>query len=141
MACLCPRNSISNVVASVTTHDDILKIKWKRCSKKHETIVEGHKHIHVTHLHMHIHMYVCVCVCEGEGEGEEREGRGVVLGGSVGRWVGEYVLVRVCVVFVVVSVVLVFVSVVLVFVSVVLVFVSFCCVGVCVFVLVFPRDS
>ena len=66
---------------------------------------------------MHIHMYICVCVCEGEGEG--REGRGVVLGGSVGRWVGEYVLVRVCVV-------LVFVSVVLVFVSVVLVFVSLC---------------
>ena len=50
----------------------------------------------------------------------------MVLGGSVGRWVGEYVLVRVCVVFVVVSVVLVFVSVVLVFVSVVLVFVSLC---------------
>ena len=40
-----------------------------------------------------------------------------MLGGSVGRWVGEYVLVRVCVVFVFVSVVLVFVSVVLVFVS------------------------
>ena len=36
----------------------------------------------------------------------------MVLGGSVGRWVGEYVLV--------------FVSVVLVFVSVVLVFVSLC---------------
>ena len=52
---------------------------------------------------MHIHMYICVCVCVCEGEGEGREGRGVVLGGSVGRWVGEYVLV--------------FVSVVLVFVS------------------------
>ena len=59
---------------------------------------------------MHIHMYICVCVCVCEGEGEEREGRGVVLGGSVGRWVGEYVLVRVCVVLVFVSVVLVFVS-------------------------------
>ena len=69
---------------------------------------------------MHIHMYICVCVCVCEGEGEGREGREVVLGGSVGRWVGEYVLVRVCVV-------LVFVSVcVLVFVSVVLVFVSLC---------------
>ena len=59
---------------------------------------------------MHIHMYICVCVCVCEGEGEGREGRGVVLGGSVGRWVGEYVLVRVCVVLVFVSVVLVFVS-------------------------------
>ena len=41
-------------------------------------------------------MYMCVCVyvCEG---------RGVVVGGSVGGWVGEYVLVRVCVVCVVVS--------------------------------------
>ena len=34
----------------------------------------------------------------------------MVLGGSVGRWVGEYVLVRVCVVLVFASVVLVFVS-------------------------------
>ena len=59
---------------------------------------------------MHIHMYICVCVCVCEEEGEGREGRGVVLGGSVGRWVGEYVLVRVCVVLVFVSVVLVFVS-------------------------------
>ena len=102
VARLCPRNSISNVVASVTTHDDIKK--WKRCSKKHETIVEGHKHIHVhlhvhlhltftlilthtlthTHLHMHIHMYFCVCVCVCEEEGEGREERGVVFGGSVG---------------------------------------------------------
>ena len=41
-------------------------------------------------------MYMCVCVCVCEGEGEGREGRGVVLGGSVGGWVGEYVLVRVC---------------------------------------------
>ena len=48
-------------------------------------------------------MYICVCVCVCEGEGEGREGRGVVLGGSVGRWVGEYVLVRVCVVLVFVS--------------------------------------
>ena len=46
---------------------------------------------------MHIHMYMCVCVCVCEGEGERRERRGVVSGGSVGRRVGEYVLVRVCV--------------------------------------------
>ena len=42
-------------------------------------------------------MYMCVCVCVCEREGGER---GVVLGGSVGGWVGEYVLVRVCVLFV-----------------------------------------
>ena len=34
MACLCPRNSISNVVASLTIHDDIY-IHFN------ETIVEG----------------------------------------------------------------------------------------------------
>ena len=34
MACLCPRNSISNVVASVTTHDE-------RNIHFNETIVEG----------------------------------------------------------------------------------------------------
>ena len=88
-------------------------------AKRHETIVEGHKHIHVrihqhlhqhlhlhvhVHLHLHIHlhlhthkctcMYMCVCVCvcvwEGEGGGEER---GVVVGGSMGGCV-----VAVCVV-------------------------------------------
>ena len=42
---------------------------------------------------------MCVCLCVCEGEEEEREVRGVVLGGSVGGWVGEYVLVRVCVVY------------------------------------------
>ena len=59
--------SISNVVASVMVHDDILKnIKWKRCSKKHETIVEGHKQIHVrihdifnqTHIHIYIYIHI-----------------------------------------------------------------------------------
>ena len=53
-------------------------------------------------MHIHIHkytcMYMCVCVCEEEGEGEGREERRVVLGGSVGGWGGEYVLVRVYVV-------------------------------------------
>ena len=42
-------------------------------------------------------MYMCVCECVCEEEGKGREGRRVVLGGSVGGWVGEYVLVRVCV--------------------------------------------
>ena len=45
------------------------------------------------HIHTYTCMYMCVCVCVCE-----REERGVVLGGSVGGWVGEYVLVRVCVV-------------------------------------------
>ena len=61
-----------------------------------------HTHIHTytyayTHIHKYTCMYMCVCVYVCEGKGEEREGRGVVLGGSVGGWVGEYVLVRVCV--------------------------------------------
>ena len=83
--------------------------------------MEGHKHIHVhlhvhlhlhLHLFLHIHIYICIYTCTfafacacARGREEGREGRGVVLGGSVGRWVGENVLV--CV-----SVVLVFVSVV-----------------------------
>ena len=39
-ACLHPRNSISNVVVSVTMHDDtdVYVYLDKRCSKKHETI-------------------------------------------------------------------------------------------------------
>ena len=43
VACLCPHNSISNVVVSVTIHDDTAVYVYidKRCSKKHETIVEG----------------------------------------------------------------------------------------------------
>ena len=36
-----PHNSISNVVASLTIHDN--KNISKRCSKKHETIVEGQR--------------------------------------------------------------------------------------------------
>ena len=46
MACLCPRNSISNVVASVTIDANIY-IYVRDVAKRHETIVEGHKHIHV----------------------------------------------------------------------------------------------
>ena len=46
-------------------------------------------------------MYMCVCVCVWEGEEREERGGRVVLGGSVGGWVDEYVLVRVCVVCVV----------------------------------------
>ena len=44
-----------------------------------------------------MYMCVCVCVCVCVWEREGREGRGVVVGGSVGGWVGEYVLVRMCV--------------------------------------------
>ena len=43
VACLCTHNSTSNVVVSVTIHDDtdVHENIYKRCSKKHETIVEG----------------------------------------------------------------------------------------------------
>ena len=69
VACLHPHNSNSNVVVSVTIHDDIYIYIYicKRCSKKDETFVEGHKHIHVrihvhfhTHTHTHIHIHVHV---------------------------------------------------------------------------------
>ena len=56
---------------------------------------------------MHVHVRLRVRV---RGRGEGREERGVVLGGSVGRWVGEYVLVRVCVCVLCVCVVLCVVS-------------------------------
>ena len=108
VAFLCPRNSISNVVASAI-HDD-------RNIHFNETIVEGHKHIHVhlhvhlhlhlhlfLHIHLHIHIYICIytctlafaCACARE---RERRGRG----GEwcwVGRWVGGLVSMcwRVCV--------------------------------------------
>ena len=66
-----------------------------------------HKYI-FRHIHMFIHMYInihtcmyiytcsmCVCVCVWERMGGEE--RGVVVGGSVSGWAGEYVLVCVCV--------------------------------------------
>ena len=78
------------------------------------TYAHKNKHIHIhmyihiyiciyTHIHkytcMHIYrcMYMCVCVCVCVWERKGREGRRVVVGGSVGGWVGEYVLVRMCV--------------------------------------------
>ena len=116
VAFLCPRNSISNVVASAI-HDD-------RNIHFNETVVEGRKHIHVrihvhfhrltltlthkhkhkhihvhTHIHMHIHTYTntractcafaCACARRGRVEGGEGSGVG---------WVGEYVWCVVCVV-------------------------------------------
>ena len=112
-------------------YDDIFKIKWKRCNKKHETIVEGHKNIHVhlhvhlhlhlyLHLHIHIHIYICIYTCTCAFACACARGR--ESGGSggewcrVGRWVGGLVSMCWCVCL---CVVLVFVSVVLVFVSVV----------------------
>ena len=101
VACLCPRNSISNVVASAI-HDD-------RNIHFNETIVEGRKHIHVrihvhfhrltltlthkhkhihVHTHIHMHTHTQIHVCEGEGEGEGRRGRGGELCWVVGGWVG-----------------------------------------------------
>ena len=67
-----------NVVASVTIHDNFKKKKYnyilyicKRCSKKHETIVEGHKHmcaftyifnqIHI-HKNIYIHIYIYIYI-------------------------------------------------------------------------------
>ena len=62
VACLCPHNSISNFVVSSTIHDNLNNI-CKRCSKLHETFVEGHKHIHVRiHVHFHTHTYIHVHV-------------------------------------------------------------------------------
>ena len=96
MACLCPRNSISNVVASVTIHDE-------RNIHFNETIVEGHKHIHIyiyiyiyTCMYIYIYIYMClwcVCLCVGVCdrvgvlcvlEGEEG---GCGGGGGDGGWV------------------------------------------------------
>ena len=55
----CPRNSISNVLASAI-HDD-------RNIHFNETIVEGRKHIHVRiHLHVHVHLHLPTC---GRGAG------------------------------------------------------------------------
>ena len=56
VACLHPHNSISNVVVSLTIHDNLKNIFI--FSKKPETIVEGHKHIHVRiHVHFHTHTH------------------------------------------------------------------------------------
>ena len=134
MACLCPRNSISNVVASVTTHDDIKKHKMEvDVAENMKPLWKVINYIHVTlrctltvtftlilthtlytytstYAYTHVHLRLRVRVARG-GRGEGRGGEWC----WVGRWVGglvEYVLV---------------------FVSVVLVF------GV--FVLVFPQDS
>ena len=59
VAFLCPRNSISNVVVSSMIHDDIFfkNKNGRNVAKKHEIIVEGHKHIHV-HLHVHLHLHL-----------------------------------------------------------------------------------
>ena len=65
-------NSISNVVASVTIDDNIYIYIDVRCSKKHESIVEGHKHIHVRrHVHIHIHIYMYKLVEEEEEGGDK----------------------------------------------------------------------
>ena len=69
VACLCPHNFISNVVASVTIHE--------MQQKKHETFVRMHVHTHLhlhfntrTHTHTHVRVrvrvrsvIVCCCRC------------------------------------------------------------------------------
>ena len=77
MACLCPRNSISNVVASVTIHDDMYKYMYiflcKRCLltnmkplwkviNKHMcafTYIFNQIHIHI-YIYIHIHIYIYI---------------------------------------------------------------------------------
>ena len=82
-----PCNSISNVVLSWTTHDAIYICIYiyKRCSSKHETLVEGQRHVFTEH---HAPCVVCdvvllcvivvvvvvvVVVVEGEAEQKERD--------------------------------------------------------------------
>ena len=43
VACLCPHNSISDVVASVTVHDDMQIFLRDVSPKTHETVVEGQR--------------------------------------------------------------------------------------------------
>ena len=90
----------------VTFHNGFMFFFASRSCFKHKyTYIHTHTytythtytgtHIHTqVHMHVHIHVHVHVRVRVG-GRGEERR---VVVGGSVGGWVGEYVLVRVCVV-------------------------------------------
>ena len=95
------------------THTHTLALTFALTLTLKLTLTLTHTHIHVhTHLHMHIHTYTytrtytntraCTCVfaCARRGRGGGRGGRderGVVVGGSVGGWVGECVLVRMCV--------------------------------------------
>ena len=78
VACLYPRNSISNVVASLKIHDNIYIYINVRCSKNTKplwkviniymcahTYTFTHVHIHVhlhlqLHIHLHIHIYICI---------------------------------------------------------------------------------
>ena len=108
MACLFPRISIPNVVASVTIHDENMKPLWKVVNiytyahKNKHIHIHMYKHIYIsiyTHIHkytcMYIYtcMYMCVCVCVRVWEREGREGRVVV----VGRWMGGLVSMCWCV--------------------------------------------
>ena len=67
VACLYPRNSISNVVVSLTVHGNIytyickMYIHVRDVAKRYETIVEGRKNLHVrihVHLHLHLHLHI-----------------------------------------------------------------------------------
>ena len=86
VACLCPHNSISNAVASVSIHDNlqiyIYIYIYIRDVAKHETIVEGHKHmcaftyifnqIHIhIYIHIHIHKHIFILLEEGEEGGDK----------------------------------------------------------------------
>ena len=98
---VCTHNSISNIVVSLTIHDDkylhiyetivegqrLLSLCLCLCfcfcrdlhrplrlrlHQKHETIVEGHEHIHVHfHTHTHTHTHTHIHIGEGEEEGDK----------------------------------------------------------------------
>ena len=65
VACLCPRNSISNVVASVTIHDDMLYIYLKNRRDEAQNMNTLWKVINIytcayTYAHIHIHINILV---------------------------------------------------------------------------------
>ena len=100
--CLCPRNSISNVVASVMIHDDIKKNKMEEMFAKNMkplwkvmniytytyTYIYTYSYTYTytytsTYAYTHVHLRLRVRVRGGRGEGGEESGVGWV-GGSVG---------------------------------------------------------
>ena len=75
VACLCPRNSISNVVVSLTIHDDMYKYMYiclcKRCLSTNMKPLWKVIDIYMcaftyifnqTHIHIHIHIYIYIYI-------------------------------------------------------------------------------
>ena len=62
VACLCPQNSNSNVVVSVTLHDDMqknMKPLWKVINIYMCAYSYTFTHVHI-HLHLHLHIYIYI---------------------------------------------------------------------------------